>query len=630
MNNKHHVIALSPSPKKSRPLNIKTILDHQLHTSKTNKNIKRFTKSAIPDFFELVSAFPIFSKILQLSNYNNKPSTTQNSAQDKTNDKNSDHLIRFMTSKVKIIEYDKDTNVYNINTLEDNFYMLLLGKVNVIKGNKELNPYNVIEEVTDVFGTFFNYTNCESNSNTTESIQCLTKAFLLQINYQSYLKIINVLQSEKYSAFVTQMKQFSILYQKAIPSTYEKAFNFYHIKIYNKDDIIYKEGTPVSNEEDGLHFIIKGTFEIAKNPTKLTENDKLDELTAEIKQLKKENTFLMTCLNSKYEIPLNKKKASLSITDVNSQMNKRILTKIRNNIIELSFIQKGEVFGDFEYVDSMNKHPYTIKCTKDKSITYFIKYIDIGKLMIDAIYEAMQKEVEAKKKLFSMKYHSSQRIVDSMIPAKEYYSLPIKKKLNNINRNKTNTNIEHTFSNDNNNNMNFPFTNEPKMFNTTFYPKRMRSLMPLITGAKTENTSKDAFYYKTSLQNKNEQLTSIRSMSYGNSNNNNNTTTNNIENSADISRKIRLIKTPRIYIGNKNTIASSYFSTESNGTYIDYGGVQMNTNLRNYLYTGVKVPLFIDRVKKKVVYHYGEGLKGNIKTLLKQHNPANMELLYRK
>ena len=152
--------------------------------------------------------------------------------------------------------------------------------------------------------------------------------------------------------------------------------------------------------------------------------------------------------------------------------------------------------------------------------------------------------------------------------------------------------------------------------------------MPLITGAKTENTSKDAFYYKTSLQNKNEQLTSIRSMSYGNSNNNN--TTNNIENSADISRKIRLIKTPRIYIGNKNTIASSYFSTESNGTYIDYGGVQMNTNLRNYLYTGVKVPMFIDRVKKKVVYHYGEGLKGNIKTLLKQHNPANMELLYRK
>ena len=613
MNNKHHV-ALSPSPKKSRIINIKTILEHQLHTSKTNKNIKRFTKAAVPDFFELVSAFPIFSKILQLSNYNNKASATQSSGQEKINDKNSDHLLRFMTSKVKIIEYEKDTNVYNINALEDNFYMLLLGKVNVIKGNKELNPYNVIEEITDVFGTVFNYTNCESNSTTTESIQCLTNAFLLQINYQSYLKIINVLQSEKYSAFVTQMKQFSILYQKAIPSTYEKAFNFYHIKVFNKDDVIYKEGTPVSNEEDGLYFIIKGTFEIAKNPTKLTENDKLEEITAEIKQLKKENTFLMTCLNSKYEIPFNKKKQSLSITDVNSQMNKRILTKIRNNTIELSFIQKGEVFGDFEYVDSMNKHPYTIKCTKDKSITYFIKYIDIGKLMIDSIYEAMQKEVEAKKKLFSMKYYSSQRIVDSMIPAKEYYSLPIKKKLNNVNRNKTN--IEHTFSNDC---MNFPFTNEPKMFNTTFCPKKMRSLMPVISCSKTENTSKDAFYYKTSLQNK-EQLTSIRSMSYGNNN----------ENSADISRKIRLIKTPRIFIGNKNTIASSYFSTESNGTYIDYGGVQMNTNLRNYLYTGVKVPIFIDRVKKKVVYHYGEGLKGNIKTLLKQHNPANMELLYRK
>ena len=484
-----------------------------------------------------------------------------------------------------------------------------LGKVNVIKGKKELNPYNVVEETTDVFGTVFNYTNCESNSSTTETVQCLTNAFLLQINYQSYLKIINVLQSEKYSAFVAQMKQFSILYQKAIPSTYEKAFNFYHIKIFNKDDIIYKEGTPVSNEEDGLYFIIKGSFEISKHPTKLTEKDKLEEITAEIKQLKKENTFLLTCLNSKYEIPINKR--GLGLTDVNSQMNKRILTKIRNSTIELSYIQKGEVFGDFEYVDSMNKHPYTIKCTKDKSITYFIKYIDVGKLMIDSIYEAMQKEVEAKKKLFSMKYHSSQRIVDSMMPAKEYYSLPTKKQLNIVNRNQTN--IEHTYSNKDC--VVSPFANEPKMFNTTFYPKKIRSLMPVISSSKTENTSKDTFYCKTSLHNK-EQLASIRSMSYGNN-----------ENSAEISKKIRLIKSPRIILGNKN---ASYFSTESNGTYIDYGGVQMNTNLRNYLYTGVKVPIFIDRVKKKVVYHYGEGLKGNIKALLKQHNPANMELLYRK
>lgn len=243
----------------------------------------------------------------------------------------------------------------------------------------------------------------------------------------------------------------------------------------------------------------------------------------------------------------------------------RILTKNTFSQIKLSLLTPYNIFGDIEYINRSHYHLYSIT-SETESEAIMISYRNFLSVATEQINDLLSKKVEAKSKMFSKFYLNNINTSKQKLNTKKYMELKYDS-LSQINRNS--------------------FGGQS--------PKNHGVKQKSFSKKKINIECRDSF-----------ELSSVR---------------------------INTQETYKpIFKYGQGRNQTSYFTGDlSNDTsYLDNEGCfSMSNNPQKYLLTGVKYPFGSEKIKRKMVFHYGN-MNGNLKGLLLKTNPRNINLHIKK
>ena len=281
---------------------------------KYQNDITLFTLEDIKILINYYTEHPLFSEIKTSKGYS---------------------IIQKIIYKLVIKEYNKDEEVFKYDEMNQKYNIFLYGDIkkrNYFKGMKRLGKSKYLYCI----------------------YKCLSKSYFAEIDYDIYKKYILVDQIVLLNKFIDKINKFSF-FKNLTEISYKNLFLRYERKIYNKNEVIYKEG----DEIDGIYLIIKGECAIVKQKVKLTQEDKLQKLSNEVNTLMKEGEFLQKRAisynifdpsNVKNKLKYNKKKIKLVPIFANNNN--------KNNI--LLTISPGDIFGDLEISKKYNKRQFSV------------------------------------------------------------------------------------------------------------------------------------------------------------------------------------------------------------------------------------------------------------------------------
>ena len=280
--------------------------------------------------------------------------------------------------------------LYNIGQYNDNFYILLKGNIK----SEETN------EIYSEFGTILNLNEKMHKKLTKETLIIEKKTFLFEIDYNSFVSYEKLSSNQNVYSYLNYLTKFDIINQSNISQKFlEKIFKYFQFKKYSKDDLLCKENEEINKENFGLYFICKGNFLITKRQNnKQSKEDEIEKIELENTLLKKENEYLLKCVNGNKKFKTPKK--------INT-IKKIFLSKSIFNDIKLTILGPYNIIGDIEYIINANKFPYTVKCLEDNSEVYFLPIENLNHIKNDELIKNIRKIGEEKMKMLSNKYYKN-------------------------------------------------------------------------------------------------------------------------------------------------------------------------------------------------------------------------------
>ena len=372
-------------------------------------------------------------------------------------------------------EFHQGNILYKSGQSNNNFYILLKGNIK----SEETN------EIYSEFGTILNLNEKIHKQLTKETLIIEKKTFLFEIDYNSFLSYEKLSSNQNVYSYLNYLTKFDIINQSDISQKFlEKIFKYFQFKKYSKGDLLCKENEEINNENFGLYFICKGNFLITKKQNnKKSKEDEIEKIELENTLLKKENEYLLKCVNSNEKFKTPKK--------INS-IKKIFLSKSILNDIKLTILGPYNIIGDIEYLINAKNFPYSVKCLEDNSEVYFLPIENLNQIKNDELINNVRKIGEEKMKMLSHKYYknlfvekekddiSKVNSIDLNKDSKINSDINLKKKKRNINnllsRNIHNIKIDFPILNSTRNNK-IPFANtEEKSINLSngIYDKNYR------------------------------------------------------------------------------------------------------------------------------------------------------------
>lgn len=327
----------------------------------------------------------------------------------------------------------------------------------------------------------------------------------------------------------------------------------------------FKANEKVFGENEKINVDNEGIYLITKGQFLLSKKKNNDTQNDKITSISKEISKLNR--ESKFLMKCLNGKLKISLKKKPKiNDNNRILTKNTFSQIKLSLLTPYNIFGDIEYINRSHYHPYSITSETD-SEAIMISYRDFLLISTEQINESLAKKVEAKSKMFSKFYINHINTSKQKLNTNKYFELKYDSSLSRINRNS--------------------FDNQS--------PKNHKVRQKSFSKTKINIECRDSF-----------DLSSVR---------------------------INTQETykPKFKFGQGRN-QTSYFTRDlsDENSYINNGGyLSMNTNAQKYLLTGIKYPFGSEKIKRKMVFHYGN-MNGNLKGLLLQANPRNINLSIKK
>lgn len=280
--------------------------------------------------------------------------------------------------------------LYNIGQYNDNFYILLKGNIK----SEETN------EIYSEFGTILNLNEKIHKKLTKETLIIDKKTFLFEINYNSFVIYEKLSSNQNVYSYLHYLTKFDIINQSNISQKFlEIIFKYFQFKKYSKDDLLCKENTEINNENFGLYFICKGNFIITKKQyNKKSKDDEIEKIEIENTLLKKENDYLLKCVNGNIKFKTPKKQNTTK---------KIFLSKSIFNDIKLAIVGPYNIIGEIEYIIKAKKFPYTVKCLEDDSDVYFLPIENLKQIKNEELIKNIRKIGEEKMKILSNKYYKN-------------------------------------------------------------------------------------------------------------------------------------------------------------------------------------------------------------------------------
>ena len=277
-------------------------------------------------------------------------------------------ILKKVISNLKIKECKKEEEILKYDDNNKKCNIFIFGNVKkkaLFKDSKKLGKKN--------------YLNCK--------YKCISNSIFVQIDNEFYMKYICEEPYILLKDFIHGLNKFPFIQNLSFLKS-QNLFLNYEEKIYNKNEIIYKEG----DEINGIYLIMQGQCKIIKensNLILLEPKNELNIFSKEINQYKKkENSFQF--INN---IPNNK---------LNYKDPKLMFPNVISRSKELLSLEEGDLFGDLEINKKINKRQYSvISSSYLQTIAWFFS-LNISLPLLNSIreisnqkYDIIQKRIES-------------------------------------------------------------------------------------------------------------------------------------------------------------------------------------------------------------------------------------------
>ena len=236
-------------------------------------------------------------------------------------------ILKKVLYNMKIIEIKKEEEIMKFDETNKKCYIYLFGEIkkkNFFKGSKRLGKKK--------------YINC--------NYKCLSVCFFAELDNDFYIKYILEEPSILLKDFIQKLFKFQFFKNLSIIE-YKTLFLNYEERIYNQNEIIYKEG----DEIDGIYLIIEGECKIIK-----------ENLSKEL-LLSKEMIRIINNKNSLHHKSFFSRNEIIS-NDFKCQTERKKFTSILSNNINknkvLLIIRECDLFGDLEISKNIKKRQFSI------------------------------------------------------------------------------------------------------------------------------------------------------------------------------------------------------------------------------------------------------------------------------
>ena len=232
--------------------------------------------------------------------------------------------------------------------------------------------------------------------------KCLSNSIFAQLDNNIYIKYICEEPYILLKDFIDKLNKFPFFQNLSFLKS-QNLFLNYEEKIYNKNEIIYKEGDDIN----GIYLIIQGECKIIKeklNLIILKSKKEFNIFSKEVNSYKKKESIYQSTDNYPTNI--------FTYQENKSKMN------VSNNSKALLSLGEGDLFGDLEINKNINKRQYSvISSSYSQTITWFFS-LNISSSLLNNIriisnqkYDVIQKRIESTDFLVKIKNRKESKII---------------------------------------------------------------------------------------------------------------------------------------------------------------------------------------------------------------------------